>query len=72
MTSREMQIIISVLATTLIGLTVATDHTIGGPSGWTVGASLRTWAAGQTFAVGDNLGNLVTYLYNKLCFNIKD
>ncbi|CAH2059801.1 unnamed protein product [Thlaspi arvense] len=55
MASREMQIIISVLATTLIGLAVATDHTIGGPSGWTVGANLRTWAAGQTFAVGDNL-----------------
>jgi len=58
MASREMLIIISVLATTLIGLTVATDHTIGGPSGWTVGASLRTWAAGQTFAVGDNLGKI--------------
>ncbi|XP_010510046.1 PREDICTED: uclacyanin 1-like [Camelina sativa] len=55
MASREMLIIIAVLATTLISLTVATDHTIGGPSGWTVGASLRTWAAAQTFAVGDNL-----------------
>ncbi|CAA7049563.1 unnamed protein product [Microthlaspi erraticum] len=55
MASREMMIIISVLATTLIGLVVATDHTIGGPSGWTVGANLRSWAAGQTFAVGDNL-----------------
>ncbi|KAF8063912.1 hypothetical protein N665_1177s0013 [Sinapis alba] len=47
--------IISVLVTTLIGLAVATDHTIGGPSGWTVGANLGTWAAGQTFSVGDNL-----------------
>ncbi|XP_010469615.1 PREDICTED: uclacyanin 1 [Camelina sativa] len=55
MAARDMLIIISVLATTLIGLTVATDHTIGGPSGWTVGTSLRTWAAAQTFAVGDNL-----------------
>lgn len=52
-----MLIIISVLATTFIGLAVATDHTIGGPSGWTVGANLKTWAAGQTFSVGDNLGN---------------
>ncbi|KAL0710578.1 hypothetical protein Bca4012_017556 [Brassica carinata] len=50
-----MLIIISVLLTTFIGLAVATDHTIGGPSGWTVGANLKTWAAGQTFAVGDNL-----------------
>lgn len=56
MASRDMLIIISVVTTTLLGLAVATDHTIGGPSGWTVGASLRTWAAGQTFAVGDNLG----------------
>ncbi|CAN8247704.1 unnamed protein product [Cochlearia groenlandica] len=48
-------IIISVLATTLIGLTLATDHTIGGPNGWTIGASLATWSAGQTFVVGDNL-----------------
>ncbi|CAF2096142.1 uclacyanin 1 [Brassica rapa] len=55
MACREMQIIILVLATTLIGIAVATDHTIGGPSGWTVGANLGTWAAGQTFAVGDNL-----------------
>ncbi|KAL1220426.1 Uclacyanin 1 [Cardamine amara subsp. amara] len=55
MASREMLIIILVLATTFIGLTVATDHTIGGPSGWTVGANIRTWAAAQTFAVGDNL-----------------
>ncbi|ESQ51816.1 hypothetical protein EUTSA_v10017076mg [Eutrema salsugineum] len=55
MASREMQIIISLLVTTLIGLAVATDHTVGGPSGWTVGASLGTWAAGQTFSVGDNL-----------------
>ncbi|EOA28818.1 hypothetical protein CARUB_v10025057mg [Capsella rubella] len=55
MASRDMLIIFTVLATTFIGLTVATDHTIGGPSGWTVGASLRSWAAAQTFAVGDNL-----------------
>ncbi|CAH8382030.1 unnamed protein product [Eruca vesicaria subsp. sativa] len=55
MASREMLIILSVLASTLIGLAVATDHTIGGPSGWTVGSNLGTWAAGQTFAVGDNL-----------------
>ncbi|KFK31132.1 hypothetical protein AALP_AA6G072100 [Arabis alpina] len=55
MASREMQIIFSILATTLIGLAVATDHTIGGPSGWTVSANLRTWAAAQTFSVGDNL-----------------
>ncbi|KAG2308838.1 hypothetical protein Bca52824_028586 [Brassica carinata] len=55
MASREMLIILLVLATTLTGLAVATDHTIGGPSGWTVGANLGTWAAGQTFAVGDNL-----------------
>ena len=68
MACREMLIIILVLATTLIGIAVATDHTIGGPSGWTVGANLGTWAAGQTFAVGDNLGNLITHLYIKLCF----
>ncbi|CAH8380859.1 unnamed protein product [Eruca vesicaria subsp. sativa] len=55
MASRQMLILISVLATTLIGLAVATDHTIGGPSGWTVGTNLVTWAAGQTFSVGDNL-----------------
>ncbi|CAG7907703.1 unnamed protein product [Brassica rapa] len=55
MASREMLIILLVFASTLIGLAVATDHTIGGPSGWTVGTNLGTWAAGQTFAVGDNL-----------------
>lgn len=71
MASREMLIILLVLASTIIGLAVATDHTIGGASGWTVGANLGTWAAGQTFAVGDNLGKLITHLHVKLCFNIK-
>ncbi|XP_010522318.1 PREDICTED: uclacyanin 1 [Tarenaya hassleriana] len=44
-----------VVATALFGLAIATDHTIGGPSGWTMGSDLRTWSASQTFVVGDNL-----------------
>ncbi|KAL5973023.1 hypothetical protein ACLOJK_039830 [Asimina triloba] len=34
----------------------AAKHTVGGSDGWDVTADLDTWAAGQTFRVGDELG----------------
>ncbi|KAG5538742.1 hypothetical protein RHGRI_019338 [Rhododendron griersonianum] len=33
----------------------ATQHIVGGSSGWTQGVNYATWASSQTFAVGDTL-----------------
>lgn len=32
------------------------DHTVGGSSGWDQNVDFATWAAGEKFVVGDNLG----------------
>ncbi|CAK9133574.1 unnamed protein product [Ilex paraguariensis] len=37
----------------------AVQHTVGGSTGWNTGYNYVTWAAGQSFAVGDTL--LFTY-----------
>ncbi|KAF7814795.1 uclacyanin-3 [Senna tora] len=31
------------------------DHTVGGSSGWSLSGDYATWAAGETFTVGDSL-----------------
>jgi len=36
--------------------TVATVHTVGDTSGWTIGYDYSTWASDKNFAVGDSLG----------------
>ncbi|CAN6486707.1 unnamed protein product [Victoria cruziana] len=33
----------------------ATDYTVGGSNGWTLGVDYRSWVAGKTFQVGDRL-----------------
>ncbi|KAJ9680539.1 hypothetical protein PVL29_019763 [Vitis rotundifolia] len=33
----------------------ATNHTVGGSSGWDTGVNYTAWASGQTFTVGDYL-----------------
>lgn len=42
----------------------AKDHTVGGDGGWSQSGDYTTWAAGETFAVGDSLGKV--YLINQL------
>jgi hypothetical protein len=37
----------------------ATSFTVGDKSGWTLGVDYTTWASGNTFKVGDNLGKLL-------------
>ncbi|GLT25901.1 hypothetical protein SLA2020_010010 [Shorea laevis] len=40
----------------LMQLAVATNYTVGGPSGgWDTSTDLQTWASSQTFSAGDNL-----------------
>ncbi|OIT20969.1 PREDICTED: uclacyanin-3-like [Nicotiana attenuata] len=39
----------------VFGSAMAANHTVGGNSGWSQGADYTTWAASETFLVGDNL-----------------
>lgn len=34
----------------------ATEHTVGGSSGWDESTDFSSWASGETFKVGDKLG----------------
>lgn len=50
--------VLTVVATIaiLVGLSAATDHTVGNPgSGWVQGNNFTEWAQGQTFSQGDDL-----------------
>ena len=40
----------------------AAQHTVGGSQGWVESADLNSWASGQTFKVGDQIGTF-EYLY---------
>lgn len=33
----------------------AVDHVVGGSSGWSLAGNYDSWAAGETFTVGDKL-----------------
>lgn len=37
--------------------TLAEKHAVGGSQGWDESTDFGTWASGQTFKVGDQLGN---------------
>jgi len=39
--------------------TLATVHTVGDKSGWTIGSDYSTWASDKTFSVGDSLGKSI-------------
>ena len=43
----------------------ATDHTVGGSSGWDESTDFSSWASGETFKVGDKLGMLDYSIYYK-------
>lgn len=36
----------------------AKDHIVGGDGGWSQSGDYTTWAGGETFTVGDNLGKV--------------
>ncbi|KAJ0429492.1 putative Phytocyanin domain-containing protein [Helianthus annuus] len=47
----------------LLQVVVATDYTVGSPSGgWDTTTDLGSWSSSQTFTVGDNLGNEFIYV----------
>ncbi|GAA0166957.1 hypothetical protein LIER_21998 [Lithospermum erythrorhizon] len=46
-----MALVISVLATSIMG----TTYTVGDANGWALGVDYGTWASGKTFKVGDSL-----------------
>ncbi|XP_042490153.1 uclacyanin 1-like [Macadamia integrifolia] len=39
----------------LVKLAIGKNHTVGGASGWDLSSNLQSWAAGESFHVGDNL-----------------
>lgn len=45
---------------------MATNYTVGGTKQWDTGVDYTTWAAGETFRVGDNLIFTYTSLHNVL------
>lgn len=47
-------------STMVIQLAMATDYTVGGPTGgWDSVTNLQGWASSQPFSVGDNLSKLI-------------
>lgn len=50
-------LVLLVAAPTVYGV----DHTVGGNAGWSLSGDYKTWAAGQTFTVGDNLGEFFAF-----------
>ena len=48
----QITLLILMLATPLA---YGAQHIVGGSTGWTTGEDYTTWAAGQTFVVGDTL-----------------
>lgn len=40
----------------------AAQHTVGGSQGWVESADLNSWASGQTFKVGDQIGTFALSL----------
>lgn len=51
-----------VLGFSMVQPNLATVHTVGDTSGWSVGVDYGTWASGKTFVVGDKLGLLIFHL----------
>ena len=43
----------------------AVNHAVGGSSNWNENVDYTTWATGQTFTVGDNLGKLLRQLFQE-------
>lgn len=51
-----LRTLLSLAAISMVfGSAMAANHTVGGNSGWRQGADYKTWAASETFLVGDNL-----------------
>lgn len=43
----------------------AAQHTVGGSQGWVESADLNSWASGQTFKVGDQIGTFALSLLSQ-------
>ena len=56
-----MRILMAFVATAMhVDMAVGVDITVGSPNGgWDLSTDLSSWAASQTFSVGDNLGNRI-------------
>lgn len=41
----------------------AAQHVVGGSQGWVESADLSSWASGETFKVGDQLGKVLELIF---------
>lgn len=49
----------------VFGFAIAANHTVGAPNGgWNQNTDLKTWAASETFVVGDSLGKSSLLIFN--------
>ena len=49
-------ILVIIITSILIRCVSATNHSVGGSSGWDLASDLQAWSAATTFHVGDSLG----------------
>ena len=53
-------ILVIIITSILIRCVSATNHTVGGSSGWDLASNLQAWSSATTFHVGDFLGAYLT------------
>lgn len=52
-------ILLTVLVSIPLRCASATNHSVGGPTGWDLSSNVQAWSATNTFHVGDTLGNRI-------------
>lgn len=52
-------ILLTVIISIPFSFVSATNHTVGGPTGWDLSSNIQAWSATATFHVGDTLGTYI-------------
>ena len=56
-------IIVMVITAIFFRCVTATNHSVGGASGWDLNSNILTWSAATTFQVDDYLGSFISPLF---------
>lgn len=56
MASKQMLVVLAIVATNLPVITTATVFTVGDEVGWSLKGNYTAWAMGKEFKIGDSLG----------------
>lgn len=70
-------IVVIIITLILFQCVCATNHTVGGTTGWDLRSNLQMWSAANTFLVGDDLGtfsslSLLILIKALICFDRKN